>query len=47
LNVSENRMDQVRYTEFQTLPAQAASTQWRGITDQLRPKTPKLANLME
>jgi len=40
-------MDQVRYTEFQTLPAQAASTQWRGIADQLRPKIPKLANLMD
>ena len=27
--------------------AQAASTQWRGIADQLCPRIPKLATLME
>ncbi len=34
-------------TAFAQDDAQAASTQWRGIADQLRSKIPKLATLME
>ena len=34
-------------TAFAQDDAQAASTQWRGIADQLRPKLPKLALLMD
>jgi putative transposase len=34
-------------TAFAQDDAQAASTQWRGIADQLRPKLPKLATLMD
>jgi transposase-like protein len=34
-------------TAFAQDDAQAASTQWRGIADQLRSKIPKLANLMD
>ncbi len=34
-------------TAFAQDDAQTASTQWRGIADQLRPKLPKLATLMD
>lgn len=34
-------------TAFAQDDAQAASTQWRGVADQLRPKLPKLALLMD
>ena len=34
-------------TAFAQDTPDAASTQWRGIADQLRPKIPKLATLME
>jgi transposase-like protein len=34
-------------TAFAQEDAEAASTQWRQVADQLRPKAPKLANLMD
>lgn len=34
-------------TAFAQEDAQAAKTQWRQVADQLRPKAPKLANLMD
>ncbi len=34
-------------TAFAQDDAEAASTQWRQVADQLRPKAPKLANLMD
>jgi hypothetical protein len=33
-------------TAFAQQTPEAASTQWRNIADQIRPKVPKLANLM-
>ncbi len=34
-------------TAFAQADAEAAKTQWRQVADQLRPKAPKLANLMD
>ena len=34
-------------TAFAQDTAEAASTQWRAVADQIRPKVPKLATLME
>ncbi len=34
-------------TAFVQEDAEAAQTQWRSVADQLRPKVPKLANLMD
>ena len=34
-------------TAFAQEDAQTAKTQWRQVADQLRPKAPKLANLMD
>ena len=34
-------------TDFAQDDAKAASTPWRQVADQLRPKAPKLANLMD
>src|SRR3569623_1093872 len=34
-------------TAFAQEDAEAASTQWRSVADQIRPKVPKLANLMD
>jgi hypothetical protein len=42
----EADQDSIRWIESPP-NAQAASTQWRGVADHLRPKSPKLANLMD
>ena len=34
-------------TAFAQETPEAASTQWRSVADQIRPKVPKLANLMD